>query len=176
VSEVSGTVDLKPHDLVENLTKGLGESGPEGFRAAVAAASTAEEFASAYATSSDVPETVTFVGFLGATFPRDSKEWCVLYLDRQLATWLLVEKDGIACREEIKDDAAPSGKHDEIWVRANAAVGIGRGSPSNEAKFLTGDFTRAADFEAPPTGGTVMAATGVFCQARTAGCCHRKSS
>jgi hypothetical protein len=86
---------------------------------------------------------------------------------------LLVDDGGILAHSDVQDDGVPfTQKRDVIWVKADAAVGRGRASNSVQAQFLTGDFTRAGDFEAPPSGGTLAAATGIFCQARTAGCCY----
>jgi hypothetical protein len=130
-----------------------------------------------FAGASDVPELVTFTGYLGATLLnlRD-KDWCVLYLDSRLVSWLLVEKSGIVFRDPVEDEKAPCGIRDVIWVKADTAVGSGGGSLSIQAQFLTGDFTRAADFdESPPGGGTLAAATGVFCEARSGGCCKPKT-
>ena len=142
----------------------------------------------AYGRASNLPDLIAFTGFLGPTIDQPvpgaqaadaqappARTWRMLYLDLELRTWLLVEDDEILVSEKVEDHAAPSGKRDMIWVRADAPVGHGSGSPSVETRFLTGDFTRAGDFEAPPAGGTLSAATGVFCNARTASCCHRKS-
>jgi hypothetical protein len=167
-------VDLTPNDLVKDLGEGLKDWGPEAFGKAVAAATTAEGVASAVARSSDVSRMVTFEGYLGATVTRAGKFWCVLYLDLELQTWLLVEKDCILDRRTTDHSTWPR-KRDTIWVTADAGVGLGSGSQSVDAQFLTGEFTRAGDFEAPPTGGTLAAATGVFCQARTPSCCRRRS-
>jgi hypothetical protein len=143
----------------------------------------------AYGQATGLPDLIAFTGFLGPTIdqpapgdqaapdgqPPPARTWRMLYLDLELRTWLLVEDDEILVNEKVEDRAAPSGRRDMIWVTADAPVGHGSGSPSVEARFLTGDFTRAGDFEAPPAGGTLSAATGVFCNARTAGCCRRKS-
>jgi hypothetical protein len=127
--------------------------------------------------AADIPDVVSFVGFLGETFKQPTGdqggEWQMLYLNAELRTWLLVENSGIVHTEKITDDSTPSGNYDMVWVNADTAVGIGRGSQSSEARFLTGEFTRAGDFDgAPASGGTIAASTGVFCEARTAGCCN----
>jgi len=169
------------HPLVSALAKGLvppkvqaktlQEKPPVPARDLAAGSSGALAFAS------DVPDTIMFAGFLGESFQRPGGgEWQVLYLDLELTDWLLVENIGIVDEDQIVDDAVPyNQRRDVIWVRADAAVGRGHGSQSVEAQFLTGDFTRAGDFEAPPTGGTLAAATGVFCEARTPSCCRRMS-
>ena len=120
----------------------------------------------------DVPEMVTFAGYVGARITRDAKDWCVFYLDSRLLTWLLVPTDGIVFRDAVQDDLAPCGVQDVLWVKADTTVGRGSGSLSIEGQFLSGEFTRAGDFEAGPTGGTQAAATGVFCEARSPGCCR----
>lgn len=129
------------------------------------------------ATSTSIPELVTFVGFVDGylTSPLSGNDWLLMYLDAQLQAWLLVEKSGIQDSDVIVNDTAPAQARDVIWVKRNAAVGRGRGTQSNEARFLTGEFTQAGDFELAPAGGTTAASTGVFCGADTAFCCRRPS-
>jgi hypothetical protein len=154
---------LEPHPLVKAVAKKFMSD------AANAAAALKE-----YAAATDLPELIAFAGFLGPTLeqPAPEKTWRLLYLDLELRTWLLVEDAEILVHEKVKDDTAPSGERDMIWVKADVPVGHGSGSPSVEARFLSGEFTRAGDFEAPPGGGSAPAATGVFCQARTPSCCR----
>jgi hypothetical protein len=120
---------------------------------------------------------VTFVGFVDGvvTSPLTGNDWVLMYLDAQLQSWLLVEEPRIANSAKLEEDNAPSEARDVIWVERDAAVGIGRGRQSDEARFLTGHFTRAGDFDAAPAGGTMAASTGVFCGANTALCCRRVS-
>ena len=165
--------NLDPNELVEELAKELAASGPEAFRAAVAAASDPQALAAAFAESADVSQVAAFEGYLGATVPHDGKDWCVFYLDLQARSWLLVERDCIVERAIVEHSTWPC-KRDVLWVRGDGAVGIGHGSQSVQAQFLTGEFTRAGDFEASPTGGTLEAATGVFCRG-TPSCCRRMS-
>jgi hypothetical protein len=165
--------NLDPNKLVEELAEELAASGPEAFRPAVEAAADPQELAAALAESSDVSQVVAFEGYLGATVEHDGKDWCVLYLDLQARSWLLVEKDRIVKRASVGDSTWPS-KRDVLWVRGDGAVGMVHGSQSVQAQFLTGEFTRAGDYEAPPTGGTLGAATGVFCRG-TPTCCRRMS-
>jgi hypothetical protein len=120
---------------------------------------------------------VTFTGYLGDSLNWPSgQRWRLLYLDLRMDCWLLVEESGIVDAQSVRDDSAPSGLCDLIWVKADAAVGMGRGSQSDEARFLTGQFTRAGDSEASLTGGTLAAPTGVFCGASTVSCCRRISN
>jgi hypothetical protein len=143
------------HPLVKNL------------RGAVSALTVAPGF----------PELVRFAGFASGSVqqPGATNNWLLMYLDGQLRSWLLIEVDGIVHSEQIKDDSAPSGKRDMIWVKSDAAVGMGAGPQSDAARFLTGEFTRAGDFDASPAGGTRAASTGAFCGANTPLCCTRRS-
>ena len=112
-----------------------------------------------------------FAGFAGAVVENpNGGRWQVLYVDLALTEWVLIEADGIVQYAQVKDEAVPEafdGKRDLLWVRADTSVGRGPASQSIESQFLTGPFTRAGDFEAPLVGGTLGAATGVFCEART---------
>jgi len=168
------------HPLVIALAAGLNAPAVSGMNIPAGSAG-------ALAHASNLPETVMFAGFLGEVVPQPGgttssygtplRNWQVLYLNLELTDWLLVEDEGILAQDSITDDAVPfNQKRDVIWVRADASVGRGSGSQSVESQFLTGAFTRAADFDSPPTGGTFGATTGVFCEARTLSCCHRKSS
>ncbi len=144
-------------------------------------------YSQALADSSGLPALVTFAGYLGATLQKDDKVrpvvgspyrglWSVLYLDTRLWNWLLVRTDGIVFRDAIFDEKAPCKQRDVLWVTADTAVGLGDGSLAVEAQFLTGTFTQAGDFDDRPAGGgTLTAATGVFCEASSFGCCLRKS-
>jgi hypothetical protein len=128
------------------------------------------------AEASGMPELVVFAGFLGdvVTKPHSDEDWRVLYLDLALTTWLLIEARGILNFKSIGDPLLQPIERDVLWVDKDAVVGRGHGH-SIEKQFLTGEFTRAGDFEAPPDGGGSGAATGVFCEARTPSCCYRLS-
>ena len=163
-----------PNQFISALAKKLSLAPQVPQVQALEAAATAEAFANQLAKAADIPELVTFTGYLGGTFDRDGTNWRVLYLDTRLQSWLLVKDSDVLHSASVESDTSPSNKRDVIWVEADAPVGGGGGSPSVENRFLTGDFTRAADYEAPPGGGTT-AATGVFCEARTSSCCRRQS-
>jgi hypothetical protein len=125
-----------------------------------------------------VPQLVVFAGLLGDTVtrPGGQGDWRILYLDWGLQDWLLVEDEGIVHGVEITDPAISPITRDVIWVDEDASVGRGSRSQSQEGQFLTGDFTRAADFDAPLGGGTTGGpSTGVFCEARTPTCCRYPS-
>ena len=117
---------------------------------------------------------VTFTGYLGPQISWSGQQWRLLYLDLRLECWLLIEESGIVDAQQVRDDTAPNGKCDLIWVKADAAVGAGRGSQSDEARFLTGQFTRAGDSEPSWNGGTQTASTGPFCASVL--CCRRASN
>jgi hypothetical protein len=162
---------LRPPDSTSSTTQQTeGATEEELMRAAALAT---EEFARA----ADLPQLVAFAGFLGGTVPQPgmATDWRLLYLDWRLLNWLLVKDDDVLHVERVKDPTAPSGERDVIWVNADAPVRGGSGAESVEARFLTGDFTRAGDFDAAPSGGTGSAATGIFCEARTPFCCYGRS-
>ncbi len=134
----------------------------------------------ALAHASNVPQIVVFAGFLGASPQHpDGKYWQVLYVNMALTDWVVIEYDGLLGAAKVKDESVPltleDGQRDLLWVKADAAVGQGNASQSVEAQFLSGGFVRAGDFETPLVGGTLAAATGVFCEARTPSCCLFKS-
>ena len=132
----------------------------------------------ALAGASNVPQLVTFVGYVGGRFREKSRpdtKWCVFYLDTRLTSWLLVDTSGIVFRDRLRDDRAPCRQRDVIWVKADTPVGLGNASEAAQAQFLTGEFTAAGDIDAPAGGGTADAATGVFCEARSVGCCKNNT-
>ena len=120
---------------------------------------------------SDVPALSTFAGYLGDAIKYDSKNWRILYLDNKLSSWLCVEEEAIVFHDRMHDRTAAYGMRDVIWLKAEATVGRGIGPQSGEARFLRGSFTSAGDVTAAVTGGTFDAATGIFCEAQTPGCC-----
>jgi len=155
----------KPNKLVRRLAKAINApASPDGKIPAGTA--------SALAATSYTPEIVTFVGYLGDTVKYDKGRWRVLSLDAELRDCLLVDENAILHDVRIKPRDAPPNGLDVIWVRGDATVCRASGLESLEAQFLTGEFTRAGDVEAAPTGGTLAASTGVFCEARSPGCCR----
>jgi hypothetical protein len=192
--------DLSPHPLVTALAHGLREETSDAtkklaktFETAQAAAgpvaagpaaaadaatvAAAKSLVDEFAKESKLPELVTFAGYVGGILKDDygptKARWLQLYLDGKLRTWLLVEKDGIVFRGTIEDKSALGGQRDVIWAKADASVKRGTGTQPAQSRFLSGDFTSAGDFSASLTGGTVSAATGIFCDAQTPGCCGR---
>jgi hypothetical protein len=120
---------------------------------------------------------VSFIGYVGDTIEHGGTSWTVLYLDWDLSTWLLIETAGIFARKYIPNYTGMGApvNSDVLWVLAEAAVGRGRKALSVEGMFLTGEFTRAGDFDAAAGGGTMAASTGVFCEGRSPGCCKPKT-
>ena len=113
----------------------------------------------------ELPELVIFEGFTGDVFDRpEGTTWQQFYLDPALFFWLIVEGARIRHSKRIEDEESPTDGCDYIWVEADALVGSGSGTQAVEATFLTGEFTRAGDFEAASTaGGGRGRATGPFC-------------
>jgi hypothetical protein len=145
---------IEPNQFVTELAKKLSDQRAAQIPPA--------DLANALARQAGLPELVTFAGYLGGTVQDGSQtEWRVLYLDTHLQRWLLVRDTDVLYNVSVDDETSPSSKRDVIWVRADASVGGGSGSQPVEARFLTGAFTRAADYEAPPSGGTTADATGV---------------
>jgi hypothetical protein len=105
--------------------------------------------------------------------PISQTDWLVFYLDARLQTWLLVQREAIVLRRTVHDELSLFGSHDVIWVRGQAPIRHGTGPQSIQQRFLTGDFTRAGDFDAPPTGGTFSSPSGLLCAAGSPGCCPR---
>ena len=162
--------NLEPNDLVRKVT---GELLPP---ARAAAQQAGRDEPADFGEATGIPQLVVFAGLLGGPVQSPRGEtWYQLYIDWGLADWLLVEQRGIVHHETIKDPAIQPLTRDVIWVDEDASVGRGSRSQSPEGQFLTGDFTRAADFDAPVGGGTLGASTGVFCEARTPSCCRYPS-
>ncbi len=95
--------------------------------------------------------------------------WLLLYLDWRMIRWLLIEGAGIVHADTRRGGRGnPARDRDVLWVDRDAAVGCGSGSQSVEARFLTGEFTRAADFEPrdgrrATTGPSVSPRRTAFC-------------
>jgi hypothetical protein len=163
--------NLRPNALVRKVTREL-------LPPAQAAAKQARRAKPAdFGEATGIPQLVVFAGLLGDPVqkPGGGGTWYLLYLDWALADWLLVEERGIVHRQTITDPAISPLTRDVIWVDEDSSVGRGNRSQSKEGQFLSGEFTRAADFEAPVGGGTLGASTGVFCEARTPTCCRYPS-
>jgi hypothetical protein len=120
-----------------------------------------------------LPDVVALDGFISGTVtqPGGVPFW-LIYRDWQRFSWLLVEESGVIHSQQVTDDSAPGGLRDVVWVGPDTAVGQGAGTQSDQARFLTGEFTRAADFEASSGGDAGVASTGVFCPT-TQFCCYR---
>jgi len=193
---VSDEVDLSPHPLVTALGQRLGAPDSELAKAAkkfdevdgaplrTPATTTkrgtdeAQKLAAALADDPGVSELVTFAGYLGGVAATDAadKKWRLFYFDSKLRTWLLVDDGSILLRAVIPDDKSPFEERDVIWVKSEAPVSQGSGPLPRgevEARFLRGQFMSAGNFRDESTGGTLSAATGVFCDATSINCCRR---
>jgi hypothetical protein len=122
------------------------------------------------------PDWRSFVGYYGGVFEHGNRKWCRLYLDMDLQSSLIIESDGVLERENIQNEVGVAPGRVVLWVRPDAAVGHGKRSLSREGEFLTGAFTRAGDIDLGTAGGTPDAATGLFCDARSVGCCMGRTN
>jgi hypothetical protein len=169
--------DIKPPDRGSGDTEKTGESeerGQTGTDAEDAASPRGTSGANAPAFgSARTPALVTLVGYLGEDDDRGGTTWRSLYLDWAMSRCLLIDEAGIIRWEQIKDDDADWDVRDVLWVKADAPVVVASGPESVEVQFLTGEFTRAGDFDVGTGGGTTAGATGVFCEARSVGCCGK---
>jgi hypothetical protein len=164
-------VSLKANDLFVELSEKLHASGDLKLPDNASRSQKTTKFM-----NSATPELVTFVGYLGNQRSRGGITWVYLYLNWAMSECLLIEKDGIVRWSQIKDDDADWDKRDVLWVKADAQVIVAPGTDALEVQFLSGQFTRAGDFEAGPDGGTTAGATGVFCEARSVGCCKPRTT
>ena len=164
--------DLKPNDLVVKLAGDLGTAGELTLPARASRERKVDQLA-----SSQTPELLTFIGYLGAsTTGQDGGTWWRLYLNWRLSECLLVREEDIVANDRIKDPDAEFDVRDVLWVKADAMVKTVSGSVPADVQFLTGEFTRAGDFEVGIDGGTATGATGVFCEARSVGCCKPRTT
>ena len=164
--------DYLPHPLVTELAQKLGAHGSELATAASKFAEAAQEaggeappaaaheLADVLARQPDLPALMNFAGFLGGTL--DDKKgvtksrWRLLYLDVKLLTWLLIREEDILLSLRVGDADAKVEKRDVVWLKTDASLSHGSGPiPPDEiqARFLRGDFTRAADVAATLTDG-----------------------
>jgi hypothetical protein len=122
------------------------------------------------------PDWRSFVGYFGGEIEYRNRMWTRLYLDLDLQSWLIIESAGVLQREDVHNEPGVAPGRVVLWVRPDAAVGRGKRSLSVEGEFLTGEFTRAGDFDLGTAAGTPAAATGVFCDARSVGCCMGRTN
>ena len=138
----------------------------------------------------ELPELVTFTGIFAGQFDDPAglpdayqeahdagapapatRKWSLLFFDAKLTGWLLIEPGGVVRRKRFAEPASSGVMRDVIWVRADASVKRGERPQSIQGQFLQGEFTKAGDFAASVSGGTVSASTGIFCDAQTPNCC-----
>jgi hypothetical protein len=161
---VSVVPPVPRHPFVAGLT---GEAEPF-----VAAAAGVQPAPVPPAAADQIPDLIPFDGFINGTVvqPGGASFW-LLYRDWQMLNWMLLEAAGIRHVDVLPDDDVPTRQRDLVWVTPDTAVGYGTGTQSSDARFLTGDFTRAGNFEAPPSGGTFSATSGP----RSHLCCYGRS-
>jgi len=163
---------MPPHPLVNAIAQAL--NAPARPNANIAAGSP-----EALALATNLPEQVIFAGYNGAVYqrPADAVQWQMLYLDPRLHRWMIVDLGRVRNTQLVNDPRSPTGDYEYVWIDTDALVGSGSRSQSVETPFLTGDFVRAGDFEAPPSGGRGASATGAYCGIRTPEClCYRTST
>jgi hypothetical protein len=163
------------------ISTGVASSAaPAGITAAIVGqrgTTQAGDVANALAQDPNVPELDSFAGYLGGVAGTDTagEKWRLLYFDSKLRTWLLVEETAILFRDAIQDDKSPFGQRDVIWVDSRTSVSHGSGAlPAGglQARFLRGELISAGDFKEEADGGTLSVSTGIFCEARSVGCCR----
>jgi hypothetical protein len=105
------------------------------------------------------------VGFVDGTIvnPSTGTNWVLVYRDWRMTTWWLVEGAGILHYDTAPDDSTDPQARNVVWMTRETAVGRGSGPQSPEARFLTGQFVRAGDFDQWEAGGQSAAETGLFC-------------
>lgn len=121
-----------------------------------------QELANAVAQRPEVVPTRIVHGYLGG-FVDEDNVWRVIYLDAELQTWIIAADASIRDRRTVKDEAAPTGSRDVIWLDREDRIISGQWPQTVKGRFLSGDFIRFADFEAEPNGGTFPSPSGLFC-------------
>jgi hypothetical protein len=121
----------------------------------------------------DVPELVALVGYVSGTVtnPATDSAWLLVYRDWRMTTWYLIEGEGIVHVDAVPEDGDPARARDVLWVDRDTAVGRGCGPQTDEARFLTGEFTRAGDLDPWDDAGP----TGPFGPTTPFGNCGKKS-
>lgn len=189
---------LTPHPVIIGLNKGLNVGGtgatvPDlkaATQAALDAATQAALIAAPPAAGAQAEgaepavtqqfsdaqraEVVVFAGYLGPYVMDDQTKWRFLYQDASATSWLLVPEHAIVLHQRAPDKKAAFQLRDVIWVRADAPVRQGDEAESQQARFLTGSFTRAGDLHASLTDSALSPASGILC-APTPECCGRRS-
>ena len=182
---------LPPHPLICGLAVGAGGNLEEANQAAAFWLSPPVPPASAPATwkkewsnaldafpGPKCPPVVVFAGYLG---PRQTdpypdhtinNKWRLLYQDAKAMSWLMVPEEAIVLFHRTRDNRAAFRLRDYIWVKADAPVRQGTEDESEQARFLVGTFTCAADLhESLLDASTAPAGSGILC-APTPECCH----
>jgi len=112
-----------------------------------------------------------FAGYLGPKLDHDGLTWRLMFADARLRHWLLFPSDDVVAEQRARDRSAAFDKRDIVWLRGDARVVRGHTPQTVEGRFLSGEFTLAADIETGAGGASEGAATGLFCEATTPFCC-----
>jgi hypothetical protein len=118
------------------------------------------------------PTLTIFSGYLGEPWDDGTTTWQPLFFDAVMSKGMLVDANDIEVEDSRKDDAAAFGKRDYIWVQVEKSIHPGYGPP---AAWLNGPFTRAGDFAASYSGGTIGPQGGILREATTPTCCGIRS-
>jgi hypothetical protein len=88
-----------------------------------------------------MPDAVVFDGYYVGLISYNEQEWHVLYTDRSLQNWILIDKNAACGFQEGKTPDST----DTIWVRRHGSVCRGSGARGVELLFLTGTLTTAGE-------------------------------
>jgi hypothetical protein len=151
---------VPPLDLTPNaIVTAFGRETPEVVPAARVIAARRGLPPAAF-TPAQSPDSCSFTGYLGGAFRARKEDWCVLYLDLEFRTWLLIQERGILNRRRSQIEPGTPASLDVLWVKADTAVCSGNEALSLEGLFLIGNFARAGDFDVESLGGGTQAAGG----------------
>jgi hypothetical protein len=146
------------------------------LRAALPPAQLAQAPAKALETVvTNTPSLTIFAGYLGDQWqdPTNANtQWWPLFFDAAMSKGMLVDKDDIEIFDARTEETAAFGKRDYIWVNVDKPIRVGTGPP---AFWLNGSFTRAGDFAASVSGGTIAPQQGILRDATTPTCCGMRS-
>jgi hypothetical protein len=128
-----------------------------------------------FSTSADRRPFSLVAGYLGGCEERDGRPPSqILFLEANLATWLLVPLKDIAVHNRVEDDSAAFGVRDVLWLKPNARVVRGDETDSVASSYLNGPFISADDIAPTVTGGTFPGTGGgLLLEAITPGCCGK---
>jgi len=138
------------------------------------------DFVDTFVADPDRPELMRMGGYLAdrVTDPGNpaGTPWQVIYADEALETYVLVRSVDIQFHDRVDDKTAAFGLRDVLWVLADAPLLRGERTESVVSRIAGGAFTRARDFRASVSGGTLQGSSeGPLCTEVTPCCCKRLS-